>query len=217
MVLESALAAPDGGGASLALRPDVWIALDDRVTLGLTSSGAARGRLVPDHGVCVHGCVDRLGGVALDARVALGASPWRGVVALHARRLAPTPVALELGVQRRWERGRITAQTAPRLELGLTRRDLDNDEVVHVPLTLSVMVTRRISAGLSSGMRGELTDAFFDTATLPSYLTVTFGAAQWQLDLRVGTDDARAARPVPTMTLGVAAAFGGDGAADSYQ
>lgn len=206
LALETAVAAPVDG-ATVAVRPDIWWALDERVTLGVTSSGAARGRLLATHGLCVRGCADVVGGGAIEARFALGSSPLIGAIALHARQLAPTPLAVELGVQRRWRSGRITAATAPRLELGITRRDLANGEFVHVPLTLSVTIADGIAAGLSSGMRGELSGDFFDTATLPSYVAVTYAAAKWQLDLRVGTDDARAARPVPTVTLGVAVAL----------
>src|SRR5438445_223145 len=64
-------------GAPLSIAPDLWIGATDRLTLGATSSEAARGWVGAGRGLCLragaHGCDARFRGAPADARSPLHA------------------------------------------------------------------------------------------------------------------------------------------------
>jgi hypothetical protein len=207
LALETAVAAPTSERpARLALMPDAWLQIDERLALGLTTSSGARRRLVVERGLCLRGCDDTVGGAALEAAFALGDTGLRGRLALDARRVAPTALALEAGVDARRQVGRWTAAVEPRVAIGVARRDLANAEVAAVPFTFSVEPRPRITLAATAGARAQLTRGFFDSLQLMTYLSGAVASGIWSAAVRVGLDDALAAPRLPVVALTVGAA-----------
>ena len=158
--LELGLHAP----RSLAL--DAWAALNERFVLGLTTSHAARHQLGAGRGLCVARCGDRLpavlpaddpyrfAGVAAEARFAF-APGATGRFAIDTTRFAPTPAALELGLDLAGRRDAYEIVVAPVIRIGLVRRDLDDNRDAG---SLEIEARRRTwcTGGLRAIVRGEV-------------------------------------------------------------
>jgi hypothetical protein len=115
---------------------DVWGELSERLVVGLTTSHDAQHALGAGRGLCFSRCGDRLpvlpdddsfryAGLAAEARLRFAADVT-GRFAIDTTRFAPTPAAVELGLDLR-RRGDLDVLVAPQLRLGITRRDLDEN------------------------------------------------------------------------------------------
>ena len=152
--LELGLHAP----RSLAL--DVWAALNERLVLGLTTSHAARRQLGAGRGLCLVRCTDRLpdvlpaddpyrfAGVAAEAQLRF-APGSTGRVAIDTTRFAPTPAALELGLDLEKHYRIYDVVVAPVVRVGLVRRDLDDNRD-----TGAVAIEARRRTWCRGGLRG---------------------------------------------------------------
>jgi hypothetical protein len=161
--------------APVSIAPDVWVGATDRITLGATSSEAARDWVGAGRGVCVHRCLDVYGGAAADARFRLrdGDVAIAGRGAIDFRGFGPGVVALELGAVLRSRAGALVVTIAPYLTLGIVNASLDNHASVVVPLELAWDVGRvRIAA--RTGARGEVS-GFFATAQVPLAAAIDVG------------------------------------------
>lgn len=156
-----------GAWAPVSLAPDVWVGATERLTLGATSSEAARGWVGAGRGVCVHACPARYGGAAADARFRIhdGAVAIAGRAALDFRAFGPGVVALELGVAVRSRAAALIVTVSPYVSLGIVNASLDNHVQAVVPVELRWPLGR-IALGVTSGVRGDV-DGFLATAETP--------------------------------------------------
>jgi hypothetical protein len=156
-----------GAWAPASLAPDVWIGATERLTLGATSSEAARGWVGAGRGLCLHACTARYGGAAADARFRVhdGALAIAGRAALDFRAFGPGVVALELGVAVRSRAGAVIVTVSPYVSLGIVNAALDNHVQAVVPLELRWPLGR-VALALRGGVRGDV-DGFLATAEAP--------------------------------------------------
>ena len=152
--------------APRSLAVDVWVALNERLVLGLTTSHAARHELGAGRGLCLARCGDRLpdvlpaddpyrfAGVAAEARLAF-APGATGRVAIDTTRFAPTPAALELGLDFAKHLEAFDVLVAPVIRIGLVRRDLDDNRDAG---SVEIEARRRTwcTGGLRAIVRGEV-------------------------------------------------------------
>jgi hypothetical protein len=163
--------------APVSIAPDVWVGVTDRLTLGATSSEAARGWVGAGRGACLrgaaHGCDSPYGGAAGDARFRLydGAIAVAGRAALDFRRFGPGVVALEIGAVVRARAGALTVTVEPYVSLGIVNASLDNHVAGVLPLEARWALAPRVRAIARTGVRGDVDD-FFATAQLPFALAL---------------------------------------------
>ena len=162
--------------APVTLAPDLAIGLDDRVGVLVHSSRASEARLGAGNGVCVRPPNDTLGtptarcpsvdeGLGVSALVRLDDHTIaRG--GLIARDWSPLAIALEAGTSTTVHAGRVWAQLAPTLVVGLTARDAGNRDRVQVPLYVGVTPRPRVELHLRSGLDATLA-TFGDTYAIP--------------------------------------------------
>ena len=178
-------AAEVGDTSSLAL--DGWYDVNARFRLGITMSHDARRELGAGRGLCLHACTSRFAGVAAETQVRLGPSVV-GRAALDTVRFAPTPAAIELGLDAHHVQGRITTQVSPVLRLGIARRDLSNTDTAGALAQLGVRAFARGGA-LAAARIGLDLDALRATPSLGAaggiwvelgafVVTARFGAAE---------------------------------------
>ena len=206
--VETAVAVGSDDVLRLAIMPDLWIRIDQRLALAVTTSAHARRRLVVERGLCAVGCDDVVGGAAVDAAFAFAGSSLLGRLALDARRFAPAAIALELGVDALGTSGRWQLAVEPRLAIGVARRDLDNREIAAMPLTIAVEPRPGVALGLTTAVRSQLTASFFDSIQVMTYLTGALSRRGWNAALRVGVDDALAKPKVPVLSFSLGRGIG---------
>ena len=201
---EVALGLNDASGQAATLMVDGWFVLSDRFMVGVTTSDRARARIEALRGVCVasganNGCTDRFAGVALEARAVLSAAhgdddrPIIGRVALDAARFDPTALAVEIGLETSWRRDSWFVDAAAVLSLGLSRRDLNNGDVIAIPLSIGAQLHPRVSIALTSGFRSSLDSSVFSSLALPVFGSLRIHHRAFDVVARFGTDDAWAA------------------------
>lgn len=161
-------------GTDVAVAPDLWFGVNRRLTVGVVHRG----------GVCVSGCDDRYRDVAAEARFHLRGDA-AGVFAIQARDLDPATTSLALGAITRWRSGDVAVVAAPALQLGLTRRDLDNRERLSVPVTLQWQATGWLAFELGAGIAGPI-DGFFGAPEASLRAGVT-ASPRRDLDVGLGT------------------------------
>ena len=192
--LELGLHAP----RSLAI--DLWATLGERLVLGLTTSHVARRELGAGRGLCLSRCADRLpdvlptddpyrfAGVAAEARVRF-APNVTGRVAIDTTRFAPTPAALQLGIDLATRDGRYALIVSPVIAVGLVRRDLDDNRDA---VSLALEVDRRswCSGGVLAIARGEVAlQALRSTPSLGAAVGAWTELGDFALSIRVGTSE----------------------------
>jgi len=172
-----------GVGSPIAIAPDVWYGVNDKLQVGAVTSwygmtGFWSGTF--GTGLCVsgeeNGCpnvFDNLGAEAHYSVVADGAFSMSAGGGLHAVQFSdPFQLALKAGVRGMYRTGKIGIGFAPNLFVGLTERDLGNKEILFVPVDVNFQATPELTVGLQSGIWGPL-DGFGDAYFVP----VAIGAA----------------------------------------
>ena len=198
---ELALGLDDASGQSFTVMIDGWFVLSDRFMVGVTTSDRARARIEASRGLCIEsgasgGCADRFAGVALEARAVLSPAhndddrPIIGRVALDASRFDPTALAAEVGLETSWHHGPWFVDAAAVLSLGLSRRDLDNGDVIAIPLSIGAQLHPRVSLALTSGFRASLDSSLFSSLQLPVFGSLRVREGAFDFVARFGTDDA---------------------------
>jgi hypothetical protein len=155
----------------VSIAPDVWYGVSPRITVGLVHSsramtgflgGAGDGLcLTGEEGGCA-GVYDRVGVVGrlhvADRVLTVSGGPISLAVdgGLVVASFDPLLASAKLGVAARWQRGKLIAELSPNLWLGLTERDRGNGERLHLPLTVSYALTRRIAVAGQTGMLAPL-------------------------------------------------------------
>lgn len=212
----------------VSVAPDVWYGVTPRLTAGLVHSSRATTGLVgfAGDGVCLAGeeggcgaVYDRVGLLArlhvTDRVLAVAGAPISLGVdgGLVARSLEGSMFAVKVGALARWQRGRLTAELAPSLFIGVSERDLGNDERVHLPVSAAFAVTSRVAVIAQTGMVLRLAELRREAIVALSagaqvmlgrhlFADVVFTLPRW-MDTDTSTDgvDARA------LTIGVGRAF----------
>jgi len=178
----------DGDRATLA--PDLWIGAGRRLTLGLHHSHRPWAATGADRGLCLSGCTDRYGGIALSAHVPVvdGGIRVVGAASLDVADFDPAMVTLDVGAIAAWHQGRLWVRAQPTLALGLMGRDLGNRDAAEVRLVLGVDPLPRLGLEASAGVRGPADADFFAGASAPVWTQVVL-------------------RPSPCIGVGVALGF----------
>jgi hypothetical protein len=180
-----------------SLAVDIFGAINDRLTLGLSTSHDSLHELGVGRGLCLSRCGDRLpdvlpaddpyryAGLAAQARIRF-APDAIGIFAIDATRFAPTPAALHLGLDLSRSAGPWGFYADSQIRVGITRRDLDdNRDAGSLELELD-----RISwfhGGVSLVARGEV-----ELQALRSTPSLGAAVGAWQvigpamLSLRLG-------------------------------
>ena len=153
----------------LSVAPDLAVGVGPRLTLALIHSARQRGEWTSGGGICLrsadHGCREAYQQGGLDARWLVGSGDGYWVLArgrLVSRTFDIVRPSLRLGLTVGLVRGGWRLVVDPQLQLGMWNRDLGNRDWLRVPIWFERRVTARVSAGLRTGIAGEL--AVFDDA-----------------------------------------------------
>ncbi len=178
---------------AVGVMPELWLGVGRRLTLGLSHAPGSDGLAAPPRGACVHACPTRYRG-ALIAHVDLGAGDRvLGQAALVIDAVAPTAVAIELGVVARWRQGRTWARVEPALRLGVYGRALANRERAGVGLAVGVDLTAAVTLGAAVTPRGPADEHFFAGLVLPTRVELAARLpAAFTVGVAAGTDDSLA-------------------------
>lgn len=173
-------------GTPLALAPDAWVGVTERLTVGVIHSSQSVDRIGARATFCVRTsellCDRAYQGSGLDARYAV--APWAAArVRFLIRDVDPWKPAVTLGTLARWTRGRFAITTDPYLRLGLANRDRGNRAALVLPVWFGVQPTCRWLVELHTGADGDLA-VWRDGWHMPFGLAVTARATA-ALDVRV--------------------------------
>ena len=207
-----------GVHAPRSLAVDIFGAINERLSLGLSTSHEALDELGVGRGLCLSRCGDRLpdvlpaddpyrfAGLAAQARIRFVPDAI-GIFAIDTTRFAPTPAALRLGLHLTRNAGPYDFFVAPQLRIGLTRRDLDDNRDAG-SLKLEVDRTSWSDGGVSLVARGEL-----ELQALRSTPSLGAAVGAWQvigpvmLSLRAGTFEFVRASPGSSLYAEIAVAW----------
>jgi hypothetical protein len=128
-------------GDPISLAPDIWYGVSDVLTVGLVHSNRAMvGYLgIPGDGICFTGeeggCAKVYDQVGVDVRYHLkdmGAITIAADGGLFAMSFDPFQLAVKLGAVARWTSGKLAADLAPSVLVGLTEREPEGGGMVVV-------------------------------------------------------------------------------------
>lgn len=181
---------PDEVGDPWSDSIDVAVAIDPRLTLGLSHSARSRGTVDHGGGWCHDGpaqrCDAAYAGALVDARWRVTA-PKRGergeLVALArigVGDLSPVRPVVRLGLSGRRARGRFWGVVEPEFQIALGHREAGNRDQLIAPIWIGVG-RRRAAAWIMSGVRSEMV-GFGEKYEIPFML----GGAVAFRSLRVG-------------------------------
>ena len=188
-----------GVHAPRSLAIDAWATVSERLVLGLTTSHAARHELGAGRGLCLSRCQDRLpalpaddpyrfAGVAADAHL-LFAPGVTGRFAIDTTRFAPTPAALQLGLDLTRSAGGFTLLVAPAIAVGLVRRDLDDNRDAG-SLALELRHRTWCTGGLTAIVRGEVAlQALRSTPSLGAAVGAWTEIGAYELSILAGSSE----------------------------
>jgi hypothetical protein len=162
-----------------SIAPDLWFGATDALTLGLVHSTAGRTGFIDGFGdaLCLtgaaNGCPQAYNNVGVDLRYALarGSFAWALDGGLFFQKFSPVQLAIKLGALGRFRSGRFALELEPAVFVGLTNRtetitvmgvtttQTTNGDVLSLPITGLVWVSRRVALALQVGVRVPIEDA----------------------------------------------------------
>src|SRR5207244_9997627 len=80
--------------------------------------------------------------------------------------LDPTKIAVHAGVLARFRGGPLAVLVDPSLQVGITKRDEGNKEVIYLPVRVGFQTTPDLNVGFVTGLAGPF-DHFSDFYTIP--------------------------------------------------
>ncbi len=161
-------------GAPVGLALDLHLGVTDRLTLGLTHSGAALDRLSSGWGLCPGGpkqaCEHPVSGTALDSVYTVLRRGWLDL-ALRARLYVaqyepPLKLRVTVGLAAVFRLGAFVLRTDPHVSLGLSNRREGNAHALNVPIHMLVALGTHVALYLRTGVRGLLL-GFADQYAIP--------------------------------------------------
>jgi hypothetical protein len=173
-------------GDPFSISPDITYGVSDKLDLALIHSGMGTTGFVGAQtgaSLCVSGdtcdAVDVYHNVGLEGRFALKNDGPFGVGVnggLFALNFDPDLLlAVKLGLFGRYTAGKIMLMFSPNIFIGVTERDLGNEEFLNIPVMAIFMATPQLGIGLQTGIAGPL-DGFGDAYNLPVSLGAHFMA-----------------------------------------
>jgi len=96
--------------------------------------------------------------------------------------LDPFMLSLRLGVKAKMATGPLAIIFDPSLNIGLTKRDAGNKELLQIPARIGLMLISQLNVGVSIALAGP-TDGFGDKYTIPLGVGATYSVSS-QVDVR---------------------------------
>ncbi len=181
-------------GKPFSLAPSIYYGVSDKLSIGVThdlgTQPSAPG-VLPGAGICLSGtssgCAKVYNNAGIDVLFGLSAAKFSA--AFHGGvdflSLDPLFVDLRVGLLGRYMvSDKIAITFDPRIDIGLTKRDMGNKGLLSVPAYLWFMASAKLGIYASSGIGGNL-DKFGDNYKIPLGAGVTFKANE---KLSVGGD-----------------------------
>jgi len=169
----------------MVLKP-VWVPLD--VRYGVTEQlevflnhGAVAGfPIATGGGVCLggtdRGCTKAYDNLNLGVQFSLLKDPameLAAIAALKVNSLDAGTYAANVGVNFKYVAGVVAIKAAPQIEIGVTKRDEGNKEVINVPVQVAFQATPELAAFVDTGIMGPL-DGFGDGYLVPAGVGASF-------------------------------------------
>lgn len=175
-LMEEAIAKP------LALAPDVFYGVNDKLEVGLAHSSYAltgfMGQL--GGGLCLSGedggcgkVYDGPTGILAGFGLMDGATQLAFDGGIILRQFSdPMLMGLKIGVRGRHMMGKLAIDFAPNIYVGITERDF-NKEQINIPVALGFAASDKLMVGVQTGITGPL-DGFGDAFSVPLSLAAAF-------------------------------------------
>lgn len=176
-------------GRPIALAPDLWYGVTQRLTVGLIHSSQSVDRIGARSTVCLRQsellCDEAYQGSGVDVRYRLRDAPLAIAprVRFLVRDVDPWKPAVTIGTLARWSRGRFSITTDPYLRFGLTNQQQGNRAAFVVPFWFGVQPTCRWLVEVHTGADGDFA-VLDDGWHMPLGLVVTARATS-TLDVSV--------------------------------
>ncbi|MEZ4399910.1 MAG: hypothetical protein R3B06_07815 [Kofleriaceae bacterium] len=176
-------------GAAWSLALDAVVGVVPGLSVGVSHSAAALGRMRGGLGLCrdsaAHDCPRVYDGGFLDVRWQVpGVARVTGLTRLGLEGLAPTKPVLRLGVIVRGGGGRLWWAVQPEVGVGLANRGDGNRDTLFVPGWVG-LDRGRTSAWIETGLRSPI-DGFVDKYEVRAGLGVAVRWRQWQVGVSAG-------------------------------
>ena len=160
----------DASGKPISIVPNVYYRVSDQLTVGLASNpGSEIFQNVAGQGLCVSGTTDCAGafnpsgkafsGISLDGLFSFSRSGTMDVGAhggLDTQFSDQSMFGVRVGVKGKTLAGPLVLVFDPNIRIGLNHRDLNNKEILTVPVRLGFMATPQLNIGLSVALLGIL-------------------------------------------------------------
>lgn len=182
-------------GKPFSIVPNVYYGVNDQLMVGIANNpGSEVFQTATGAGLCLagtsNGCPKVYNGVALDSIYSFSRSSTMDVGAhagLDFLQFSPDLfLSVRLGVKGRTMAGPLIITFDPSVNIGATKRDMGNKEVLQVPVRLGFLATPQLNLGLSVALLGILdppVGGFGDYYQVPVGVGGTFAINQ-MLDVR---------------------------------
>ena len=195
--------------ASRTIAPDIWYGVMPKLEVGLAHSGYGIGGFwsAPGTGVCITGKSSNCpkvynGPILVGAHYLLvqGGVDLAADAGVLIDAIDPFTLSVKVGVKGRKMAGKIMIGFNPNVDIGITKRDAGNKEVLNVPIDVHFMASPKFGVGLQTGISGPFSH-FGDLYRIPVGIGAVYMASP---KLMVGGE----------FSLLRVAGFDGPGAAD---
>jgi hypothetical protein len=152
--------------------PNLYYGVSPELTAGFAQNPFAEIFQTTGKGLCLNGtptCAHLYNNFSLDALFSFMRSSTVDLAAhggVDFASLDPFFLSLRLGVKAKMATGPLAIVFDPALNIGLTKRDAGNKEVLTIPARVGFMVMSQLNVGLSIALVGP-TDGFGDKYTIP--------------------------------------------------
>jgi len=182
-------------GKPFSIVPNVYYGINDQLMVGIANNpGSEVFQTATGAGLCLagtsSGCPKVYNGISLDGIFSFSRSSTMDVGAhagLDFLEFSPDMLlSVRLGVKGRTLAGPLIITFDPSVNIGATKRDAGNKEILTVPVRLGFMATPQLNLGLSVALRGFLdppVGGFGDSYQVPVGVGGTFAVNQ-ALDVR---------------------------------
>jgi hypothetical protein len=211
----------EAAGSPVSIAPDLWFGATRGITLGVVHSSRATTGLFggAGDGLCLTGepggCAKVYDRGGLLARVHLAGGGFSLALdgGVLARSLDPMVLSAKAGLAARAQLGKLAFELTPNVWIGLSEREAGNREVVHVPVSLSYALGRRLALAAQAGMIAPFEDFRDEVVIAASVGAQAMVGAQTSVDLVfslprwLDTDRSTYGLDARTFTFGVGRAF----------
>lgn len=174
-----------------SLAVDAAYAVTPELTLGLSHSAAALGRVRGGGGLCLesdaHLCDALYAGGYLDARLALPGTAWVTLLARLGVDVVdsdPAKPVIRVGAALRGARGATWLVTQPEIAIALAERGNGNEDGLLVPLWAGVDLAD-VSAWIETGLDGDI-EAFADEVKIRLGVGAAYHRGPWTFGASLG-------------------------------